>query len=1143
MIRTQVKFVLGPAGCGKTNWALTHIRERLAEHPEGQPLLFLAPKQATYQIESQLLQEDRPAGFTRLQVLSFPRLAEYLLSELAPDQTEILNDDGRVMIVRSLINRLSHQLQAFRSIAPFHTFAEEISRLLVDFQRHQISEATLLRLEARSDLPAILRHKIGDLRVILSQYRQWLGQSLSKDPETLLDLATEQLSQTNPDSKPSSFLIEELWLEGFSEMTRQELDLLIAVLRHCRHANLIFCVDPDHMADPSWLNIWNSVAQTIQRCRNRLSAHPQITCEAIHFDRRSGENRFASTPALEHLEEGWNRPPPSPPPPLVPPKGIELIPCLTREQEVIQAARRIREYVRETPSRYRNVVIMVRRLEDYSDDFKRIFNRYQIPFFLDQREAVRHHPAIRLTHNLLRLVAYRWRTTDLMAALKTGLITSDQDVVDELENLAVTQGLDGSDWQRPPSVTESADDTLEALRHQVIRPLTRFEALLFPSSHPSSESIRGSQLVQAIQAFWESIDLQDQLLAWEAASTSSVDLTLQSPPALHAGVWEELQKWLDNVDLAFAEDHRPLRDWLPILEAGLSRLTVGIIPPTNDQVLIGSVDRTRTATIDYALVLGLNEGVFPAAPGSRSLLTEVEAELLGSSFEDLLPSSKRALANEHYFAYFACTRPRRKLTLTYAHQSPEGTPLNPSPLLCQMKHVLPLPTEVPLRSALPIAEAEHVSEFLQPLFNHLFARQQIPGWAHRIDLLSLDRIPLADECSPGPRTLTLNPTLATSLFGGSHATIHTSVSRLEQFAACPFRFFVHSGLRCEERIPFEIDPRRLGTFQHLVLETFHREVRSEDRNWRDVSAAEGRNRIERIGHELGERFDQGIFSDSEATRFLLESTIRRLQEFVGILLEWMTHYRFDPRASELQFGGPQPSIQPWVVTLEQGSLSFSGTIDRLDVGLDSEGDQVPVIVIDYKSSGRKLDPLLMRHGIQLQLLAYLNVVAHVPDIRKELQLKSLYPAGVFFVPLRGHSPRQPTRDRAQQSHWEDRPKAFQHIGAFDHSLLRQLDNRPDRQNGDQIQYRLKNDGQPVKQAWYVMPTEQFHATITETEASIRAMGNRILKGDVAIDPYAHGKTSACQYCLYSTVCRLDPAEHQFRTLVEPPPDVPSQQPT
>ena len=78
----QTRFLLGPAGSGKTFRCLTEIRQVLAAEPDGPALLLLAPKQTTYQLERQLLAHPSVPGYTRLQILSFDRLAFFLFNQL-----------------------------------------------------------------------------------------------------------------------------------------------------------------------------------------------------------------------------------------------------------------------------------------------------------------------------------------------------------------------------------------------------------------------------------------------------------------------------------------------------------------------------------------------------------------------------------------------------------------------------------------------------------------------------------------------------------------------------------------------------------------------------------------------------------------------------------------------------------------------------------------------------------------------------------------------------------------------------------------------------------------------------------------------------------------------------------------------------
>ena len=60
------------------------------------------------------------------------------------------------------------------------------------------------------------------------------------------------------------------------------------------------------------------------------------------------------------------------------------------------AAREILRHVR-AGGRFRDVAVLARQLEPYQDVFRRVFTRYEIPFFLDRREPIAHHPLAELT--------------------------------------------------------------------------------------------------------------------------------------------------------------------------------------------------------------------------------------------------------------------------------------------------------------------------------------------------------------------------------------------------------------------------------------------------------------------------------------------------------------------------------------------------------------------------------------------------------------------------------------------------------------------------------------------------------------------------------------------------------------------------
>src|SRR5580658_4640828 len=162
----QVRFLSGPAGSGKTFRCLAEIRKALRAEPEGPPLLFIAPKQATFQLERQLLADTSLKGYARLQILSFERLARFVFGRLNVALPDLLSDEGRVMVLRALLLRHEDELKLFRGSARRAGFAQEAARLLAEFQQHQLTPAKLRTLAENKNLRGELRDKLRDFALL-----------------------------------------------------------------------------------------------------------------------------------------------------------------------------------------------------------------------------------------------------------------------------------------------------------------------------------------------------------------------------------------------------------------------------------------------------------------------------------------------------------------------------------------------------------------------------------------------------------------------------------------------------------------------------------------------------------------------------------------------------------------------------------------------------------------------------------------------------------------------------------------------------------------------------------------------------------------------------------------------------------------
>ncbi len=1117
----QARFLLGPAGTGKTFICLKEIRDALLAQPDGPPLVLLAPKQATFQLERQLLADEKLPGYTRLQILSFERLAHFILKKLGGPEHPLLSEEGRTMVLRALLARRKSSLKIFHSSAGLTGFARQLSLELRELQRHQISPAALEKLATRSDLSEPLRRKLHDLEILLRDYLDWLKAHDLRDNDCLLDLAAEALGENSAIRNPqsairnslSSPLIATLWLDGFAEMTPQELGLLTAVGPWCGKMNLAFCLDQESKAiHDSWLSIWSGIGRTWRECSERMAAWPEakLTLNVLQRDIQPG--RFSKNPVLQHLEANWNEPKPF----TLPEKdrSLQLALCANPEAEAVLAAREILQFVRDG-GRFREAAVLLRTVEGYHGVLQRVFSRYDIPTFLDRRESVAHHPLAELTRSALRVVAFHWQQEDWFGALKSGLVSGQEQMIDELENEALKRGWKGESWFGPLLDKGQPIAWAEHLRDQC---LPAFVALKKNLSLKSN----GKQLADALEQFWRDLKVEETMEAWNASDSSNPQSAIRNPqfPQIHSTVWTQMNDWLRDVALAFATDAMSLKDWLPILEAGLSGLTVGVIPPALDQVTIGTVDRSRNPELKLALVLGLNEGIFPAVPTEKNLLSETERDELERCEVELGPDKLQFISRERYFGYIACTRARERLVLTCAQRNADDKPLNPSSFFSRLTRLFP---GIKLEEyAVPDwTEAMHGSEIIGKIIagqSGLENFAQMPRFADlRQQMKWLRR----------ENTETLSPALADKLYG---PVLSTSVSRLEEFAACNFRFFVHSGLQAEERKLFELDVRERGSFQHEVLAEFHDELKAEKKNWRAVTPGEARKRIEKIAAKLAPHFNEGLMNSSGHSRFTARTLSDSLQDFAATIVEWMEHYQFDPAAAELGFGMKENTLPGWEVDLGEGHrLNFRGVIDRIDLHRSADGKEALAVVMDYKSSERKLDKVMLTHGLQLQLPAYLSALRQLKNPREHFGVDRIIPAGVFYVNLHGKFAGGKTRREVLSALQEARYGAYQHLGRFDVEALPLLDARGE-SKGVQFKYRLKNDGQPYASSIDLMSAVAFKEFLDGVEAHLLRMGREIFAGQIAVNPYQIGKKRACDFCEYQGICRIDPWTHEFRIL-------------
>lgn len=209
--------------------------------------------------------------------------------------------------------------------------------------------------------------------------------------------------------------------------------------------------------------------------------------------------------------------------------------------------------------------------------------------------------------------------------------------------------------------------------------------------------------------------------------------------------------------------------------------------------------------------------------------------------------------------------------------------------------------------------------------------------------------------------------------------LKTSVSRLESYQKCPFSFYLTYGLKLKDKDSFKLEALDTGSFMHDVIDTFFEEVEVRKLNLKDIKEEEVKEIIEKIIDEKLTLPKNYIFISSAKFKnqtFRLKKLILKAMKYIILSI---TESDFEVFGHEVEFGEDK-KYPPIEIELENGKkVQIIGKIDRIDIAQDEEGRYLRII--DYKSSGYDINLNDVVHGMQLQLLTYLDATCKIEDLK------------------------------------------------------------------------------------------------------------------------------------------------------------------
>ncbi|MBW8002346.1 MAG: hypothetical protein FVQ80_10045 [Planctomycetes bacterium] len=1068
----SIEFILGRSGTGKTRLCIDEVIAALSESGE-ECLVLLVPEQATYQAERAIVDDKRISGYNRLNVLSFERLVFLLLGKNAARVD--ISRTGQQMIVHRILREQKDNLKVLSASADSAGLSCQMADVVTELHRYAKSEEDIDELldELKKDGAESLSYqKFLDIGLVFKEYLKFIKDKFI-DPDIQLNQACKLISD--------SFVKgARVWVDGFAGFTESQFSILVEILKAASETKIALCVDPDDidfagkesidLAD--WFyptkQTYSSLIDIAKKCK--LKVRDAVILKDL---RRFGDS------ALEHIERNIFN--------LKPTKhkgcdNIQVISAANRRNEIQFAAQEIQRLVRDKKMRYRDIAVIASDIDSYEHYVRAYFNDYRIPFFIDKRKPLSQHPFVHFICSAIAVVSEGFSTNDIFSYLKSDLVGISRDDVDLLENYCIAYGVSGGNWVdknhwdfQAKEKTDFDEKQINKIRAEVTRPLVELADKL--ASGDGDNAITAEEFTKAVFDFLEAIKFRETIAEWigESADKETLDR--------HRQGYEKIVDVFDELVEVFRGQKFSYRDYSAIITSAFSQLQMGFIPPTLDQVLVGSIERSRHPDLKAVFLTGVTQKQFPVPVAESSLLNDDDRNAAAEADFELGPTTEQSLAERQYLAYIAFTRASQFLSVSYPMTNDNGS---------------------------EAVRSQFVDE-LEELFDGLKERA-----------IEDSDIESFEEGSPAAFGYDNKAVLEKEVVEENYGKeIRGSATRLATFAACPYKYFVRYVLRLKERAEFKLRPLDIGNFYHVVLDALVKQLNKEKK---DLASIGDDELLEILNKQIskvvtGDSFLSSFKSRSLHNEFIISNAIENLESCVLGIAKMVRAGDFRPMKSEVGFGRAGEGLGEFRLKLRGGrELVLSGKIDRIDIG--KIDDEELAIVFDYKRKGQSFSWKKFYHGLDMQLPIYLLAVRGSANSKV---------VGAFYIPI------EVKIEKVTLNKLENQASKFGYKanGIFNGEFAKRLDKETSSRDSKFYNFYVSKEdgvyGNYNKRG--TLRGGDFEKVLQFAEHKLVELGGDIVSGKIDVFPYKLGSETACRFCEYKAVCRFDWQINSYNTLV------------
>ena len=1096
---SKLRLITGPSGSGKSTTVYKEVIER-AKAESNRNFFFIVPDQAAMSTQKALVTLSPDRGILNIDVLGFGRLSHRILEETGQEDIPVLDDTGMSLVIRKVASSAKAQLPVLGNRLDSAGMTAEVKSAISEFMQYGITPAGMDDIMDCCLGRGALKGKLRDLATIYTLFEEYIeGHYITREEK--LDILCEAI--------PSSSLLPDsvIVLDGFTGFTPVQMRVIEALLGRCSEMIVTLeCSEGEDVRTPAGEDelffLSHKTALSLLKIAGETGteiSEPEV-CERALPDRDIAlleKNLFRKKRIASGA--GFSG-------------SVHITEMTDPGREVRFIGIKLRELLADKAYQYRDFAVVCGNIEGYAPYFISEFAKLDIPFFLDNVNGLALDPLAETVRAYLDILNDDYAPGSVTRLLKAGLTGISREETDLIDNYIRQTGVRGyNTWHKEftKTVRSKRRDNeylgrINDIRRKVIELFSVFEEDGKKAAVRDTAASYTKRLYEALIR----MDAPEKLRILKRKFEEQGDAARCSE---YKSVWKQFVDLFDKIYLLLGEDEVSLENFSGIVEAGIGEMRIPGIPVNVDRVLIGDIERSRLEGVKVLFFAGVNDGNIPADTSGKGMISDLDREFLYEQGIELSPTPRQKMYIQRQYLYMNICKPSDELYLSYIRVKADGKSVRPSYLIPLIKRILPYTSDVYRPEDGAVSErvgncADALSELAVMMRDYadsqgnsedkdqtfaLFAavgesdgaRQQLTEAVYK---RYLDE-PLSEEA-------------VNALYPGQ---LKGSVSSLETYAGCPYRYFLRFGLNIDQGDSYEIQSFDRGSLVHDIIKRFTERLQKDGYSWKSFTDGYASEMIPEIAGEAASAYSGSLYYDNKRNEYNILRLSRLVVNSACFLRDQLAAGNFDIAGSEKPFTMDLP--------LSGGrTLHMTGVVDRIDTAEGEAGRYIQVM--DFKSGGRDIDITRLMDGRQIQLPLYMY--------SEKEQMKGI-PASLLYFQIQ--DPMYDLETIGDLDKAEDelrkkmRPRGEMLEDEEALSLLdRSLKGLEPQASSDYFYVGVKKDG-GFTAASRVLSKSAMDMMLSEAVRVAQKEGEEILRGCISVAPY----NGSCKYCPYASACGMD----------------------